>query len=64
MKDTAQFEGSGGDGAVKIRLSQSGNVIGVTVAEFLLAPKDKEMLEGLIAAAVEDAVGQMIRGRA
>lgn len=67
MTDINKFEpgafatGVSGDGAVRVGMNRDGTVLGVEIAEFILNPKDKEMTEGLIAAAVENALLQLRR---
>jgi nucleoid-associated protein EbfC len=53
--DTIEVEGVSGGGLVKIRASAKGRIIGVDLDESLLAPSEKQMLEDLIAAAINDA---------
>ena len=57
--DKTIVTGVSGDGAVRIRLTRNGSVASVEIAELLLTPKDKEMAEGLIAAAIEDALTRL-----
>ena len=42
-------------GMVKIRATAKGRILGVDIAESLLAPSEKTMVEDLIAAAINDA---------
>ena len=44
-----------GGGMVKIKASAKGRIIGVEIDESLLQPSEKQMLEDLIAAAINDA---------
>jgi len=53
--DTIEVEGASGGGLVKIRASAKGRIIGIDIDESLLAPSEKQMLEDLIAAAINDA---------
>jgi DNA-binding YbaB/EbfC family protein len=53
--DTIEVEGASGGGMVKVRASAKGRVIGVEIAESLLQPSEKQMVEDLIAAAFNDA---------
>lgn len=53
--DTIEVEGVSGGGLVKIRASAKGRIIGVDLDESLLAPSEKQMLEDLIVAALNDA---------
>jgi DNA-binding protein YbaB len=40
---------------VKVRASAKGRIIGVEIDESLLAPSEKQMVEDLVAAAINDA---------
>ena len=53
--DTIEVEGASGGGLVKVKASAKGRIIGVDIDESLLAPSEKQMLEDLIAAALNDA---------
>lgn len=53
--DHIEVEGVSGGGVVKIRATAKGRIIGVNIDESLLAPSEKQMLEDLIAAALNDA---------
>ncbi len=53
--DKIEVEGASGGGLVKIRASAKGRIIGVDIDESLLAPSEKQMVEDLIAAALNDA---------
>jgi DNA-binding YbaB/EbfC family protein len=53
--DTIVVEGVAGGGLVKVRASAKGRIIGLTIEESLIDPKDKTMLEDLIVAAFNDA---------
>lgn len=53
--DTIEVEGAAGGGLVKVRASAKGRIIGVDVDPSLLQPSEKQMLEDLIAAALNDA---------
>lgn len=53
--DTVEVEGVSGGGLVKVRASAKGRIIGVSIDDSLLAPAEKQMLEDLIAAALNDA---------
>ena len=53
--DTIEVEGASGGGLVKIRATAKGRIIAVDIDESLLTPSDKQMLEDLIAAALNDA---------
>lgn len=56
--DTIEVEGVSGGGLVKVRASAKGRIIGVDIDESLLQPSEKQMLEDLIAAALNDARGK------
>jgi DNA-binding YbaB/EbfC family protein len=53
--DNVEVEGVSGGGLVKVRASAKGRIIALDVAESLIDPKDKTMLEDLIVAAFNDA---------
>jgi nucleoid-associated protein EbfC len=53
--DTIEVEGVSGGGLVKVRATAKGRIIGVEIDETLLNPSEKQMLEDLIAAALNDA---------
>lgn len=53
--DKVEVEGVSGGGLVKIRASAKGRIIAVDLDESLLAASEKQMLEDLIAAAINDA---------
>ena len=53
--DTIEVEGTSGGGLVKIRASAKGRIISVEIEESLLVPSEKEVVEDLIAAAINDA---------
>jgi len=44
-----------GGGLVRVRASAKGRIIGVEIDESLLAPSEKQMVEDLVAAALNDA---------
>jgi nucleoid-associated protein EbfC len=56
--DKVQVEGVSGGGMVRIRASAKGRIIGVDIDESLLQPSEKQMLEDLVAAAINDARGK------
>ena len=56
--DKVEVEGASGGGMVKIRASAKGRIINVDIDESLLQPSEKQMLEDLIAAAINDARGK------
>jgi len=53
--DNIEVEGVSGGGLVKIRASAKGRIIAVEIDESLLAPAEKQMVEDLVAAALNDA---------
>jgi nucleoid-associated protein EbfC len=53
--DTIEVEGVSGGGLVKIRASAKGRIIAVALDDSLLVVAEKQMLEDLIAAALNDA---------
>lgn len=53
--DTIEVEGVAGGGLVKVRASAKGRIIGVDIDDSLMVPSEKQMLEDLIAAALNDA---------
>jgi len=53
--DKIEVEGAAGGGLVKIRATAKGRILGVDIDESLLAPAEKQMLEDLVAAAINDA---------
>ena len=56
--DNVEVEGVSGGGMVKVRASAKGRIINVDIDESLLAPSEKQMVEDLIAAAINDARGK------
>lgn len=53
--DLVEVEGVSGGGLVKIRASAKGRIIAVEIDESLLSPSEKQMVEDLVAAALNDA---------
>ena len=53
--DTIEVEGLAGGGLVKVRASAKGRIIGVSIDDSLMAFSEKQMLEDLIAAALNNA---------
>jgi hypothetical protein len=53
--DKIEVEGAAGGGLVKIKATAKGRILGVDIDESLLQPSEKQMLEDLIAAALNDA---------
>ena len=56
--DRVEVEGVSGGGLVRIRASAKGRIIAVQIDESLLAPSEKQMVEDLVAAAINDARGK------
>jgi DNA-binding YbaB/EbfC family protein len=53
--DRIEVEGASGGGLVRIKASAKGRIIAVDIDESLLQPSEKQMVEDLIAAAINDA---------
>jgi nucleoid-associated protein EbfC len=53
--DKVEVEGVSGGGLVRIRASAKGRIIAVEIDESLLQPSEKQMVEDLVAAAINDA---------
>ena len=53
--DKVEVDGVSGGGLVRIRASAKGRIISVDIDESLLAPAEKQMVEDLVAAALNDA---------
>jgi DNA-binding YbaB/EbfC family protein len=53
--DHIEVEGVSGGGLVRIRASAKGRIIAVDIDESLLQPSEKQMVEDLVAAAINDA---------
>ena len=53
--DRVEVEGVSGGGMVRIKASAKGRIIGVDIDPSLLAPSEKQMVEDLVAAAINDA---------
>jgi DNA-binding YbaB/EbfC family protein len=53
--DKIEVEGLSGGGLVTIRATAKGRILSVDIADSLLAPSEKTMLEDLVAAAINDA---------
>jgi DNA-binding YbaB/EbfC family protein len=53
--DNVEVQGASGGGLVKVRATAKGRVIAVEIDESLLAPSEKQMVEDLVAAAINDA---------
>jgi hypothetical protein len=56
--DKVIVEGVSGGGLVKVRASAKGRIVAVEIDESLLAPSEKQMVEDLVAAALNDARGK------
>lgn len=56
--DKVEVEGVSGGGMVKVRASAKGRIIGIDIDESLLQPSEKQMIEDLLAAAINDARGK------
>lgn len=52
--DTIEVEGASGGGLVKIRATAKGRIMGVSIDDSLIALSEKQMLEDLIVAAIND----------
>ncbi len=53
--DTIEVEGVAGGGLVKVRASAKGRIIAVDIDASLLNPSEKQIVEDLVAAALNDA---------
>jgi len=53
--DKIEVEGLSGGGLVKVRASAKGRIVAVEIDESLLQPSEKQMVEDLVAAAINDA---------
>ena len=53
--DRVEVEGVSGGGLVRIKASAKGRIINVAIDESLLVPSEKQMVEDLVAAAINDA---------
>ena len=53
--DHVEVEGVSGGGLVRIRASAKGRIISIDIDESLLSPSEKQMVEDLVAAAINDA---------
>jgi hypothetical protein len=56
--DKVEVEGVSGGGMVRIRASAKGRIVSVDIDESLLQPSEKQMVEDLVAAAINDARGK------
>ena len=55
MLDKIEVDGASGAGLVKVRATAKGRIISVDLDESLLVPSGKQMVEDLVAAAINDA---------
>jgi len=53
--ETIEVDGTAGGGLVKVKASAKGRIIAVSIDESLLQPSEKQMVEDLVAAALNDA---------
>lgn len=53
--DKIVVEGASGGGLVRVRASAKGRIASVEIDESLLQPSEKQMVEDLVAAAINDA---------
>ncbi|WP_076068235.1 YbaB/EbfC family nucleoid-associated protein [Sphingomonas montana] len=53
--DTIEVEGVSGGGLVSIKATAKGRILGVAIDDSLMVASEKQMLEDLIAAALNDA---------
>jgi len=56
--DTIEVEGVSGGGLVKVKATAKGRILGVAIDDSLMQVSEKQMLEDLIAAALNDARGK------
>ena len=56
--DKIEVEGVSGGGLVKIKATAKGRILGVSIDDSLLQASEKQMLEDLVAAAINDARGK------
>lgn len=56
--DTVEVEGAAGGGLVKIRATAKGRILRVEIDDSLMVVSEKQMLEDLVAAAINDARGK------
>ncbi|GGC79907.1 YbaB/EbfC family nucleoid-associated protein [Chelatococcus reniformis] len=59
--EALEVQGTAGGGAVGVRMTAKGNMLGVSIDPSLLNPDEKEIVEDLIVAAVNDARGKAER---
>src|SRR3954464_2723416 len=56
--DKIEVQGASGGGLVKVRATAKGRILAVEIDESLLQPSEKQMVEDLVAAAINDARGK------
>ena len=56
--DKIEVDGVSGGGLVKVRATAKGRIVSIDIDESLLQPSEKQMVEDLIAAAINDARGK------
>lgn len=56
--DKVEVDGVSGGGLVKVRASAKGRIVSIDIDESLLQPSEKQMIEDLLAAAINDARGK------
>lgn len=56
--EAEEIEGAAGGGAVKVRMTGSGEVLGVTISPAAVEADDLELLQDLVCAALRDAIGR------
>jgi DNA-binding YbaB/EbfC family protein len=59
--ETVEVEGASGGGMVRVTMSAKGAVKAIALDDSLLKPEEKEILEDLVVAAVNDARGKAER---
>ena len=59
--DNLEVEGSAGGGVVTVKISGKGNLKAISIDPSLMNPDEKEILEDLIVAAMNDARGKAER---
>lgn len=53
--DKVEVDGVSGGGLVKVKASAKGRIIAIDIDDSLLQPSEKQMIEDLLAAAINDA---------
>jgi len=56
--DNVEVDGVSGGGLVRVKASAKGRIISIDIDESLLQPSEKQMIEDLLAAAINDARGK------